>query len=188
VRQSFYSKLCDNFQLSACSVSFASQSGCIAKTDVRSKPFNSRPPKAPLYSVGPPICFGQALRSSVGTHTSDPMMKSDGKCQKEGLMTRKLLLTAAIVALALAPRSALGLPRPAVLAAVESGAAFTADSGAASMAAGSDAAFTVEPGAAFTADSGAAFTADTVVSIRAITDMAISRTAITVTDRLRLTP
>ena len=31
------------------------------------------------------------------------MMKSDAKCQKEGLMTRKLLLTAAIVALALAP-------------------------------------------------------------------------------------
>jgi hypothetical protein len=31
------------------------------------------------------------------------MMKSDEKCQKEGLMTRKLLLTAAIVALTLAP-------------------------------------------------------------------------------------
>jgi hypothetical protein len=31
------------------------------------------------------------------------MMKSDGKCQKEGLMTRKLLLTGAIVALTLAP-------------------------------------------------------------------------------------
>jgi len=31
------------------------------------------------------------------------MMKSDEKCQKEGLMTRKLLLTAAIVARALAP-------------------------------------------------------------------------------------
>jgi hypothetical protein len=30
-------------------------------------------------------------------------MKSDEKSQKEGLMTRKLLLTAAIVALALAP-------------------------------------------------------------------------------------
>jgi hypothetical protein len=30
-------------------------------------------------------------------------MKSDEKCQKEGLMTRKLLLTAAIVALALTP-------------------------------------------------------------------------------------
>ena len=31
------------------------------------------------------------------------MMKSDAKCQKEGLMTRKLLLTAAIAALTLAP-------------------------------------------------------------------------------------
>jgi hypothetical protein len=30
-------------------------------------------------------------------------MKSDGKRQKDGLMTRKLLLTAAIVALTLAP-------------------------------------------------------------------------------------
>jgi hypothetical protein len=30
-------------------------------------------------------------------------MTSDEKCQKEGLVTRKLLLTAAIVALALAP-------------------------------------------------------------------------------------
>jgi hypothetical protein len=31
------------------------------------------------------------------------MMNSDEKCQKEDLMTRKLLLTAAILALALAP-------------------------------------------------------------------------------------
>ena len=31
------------------------------------------------------------------------MMNSDEKCQKEGLMTRKLLLTAAIVALTLVP-------------------------------------------------------------------------------------
>ena len=31
------------------------------------------------------------------------MMKSDEKCQNEGLMIRKLLLTAAIVALALTP-------------------------------------------------------------------------------------
>jgi hypothetical protein len=31
------------------------------------------------------------------------MMKSDWKCQTDGLMTRKLLLTAAIVALTLAP-------------------------------------------------------------------------------------
>jgi len=38
------------------------------------------------------------------------------------------------------------------------------------------------------ADSGEAFTADTVVSIRAITDMAIFRTATTVTDRLQLAP
>jgi hypothetical protein len=43
-------------------------------------------------------------------------------------------------------------------------------------------------GAAFTVDSDAAFTADTVVSIRAITGMAISRTATTVTDRLQLAP
>jgi hypothetical protein len=35
---------------------------------------------------------------------------------------------------------------------------------------------------------GAAFTAGSAVSIRAITGMAISRTAITVTDRLRLAP
>jgi hypothetical protein len=62
-----------------------------------------RPPEAALYSIKPPICFEQALRSIVGTHNRDPMMKSDEKCQKEGLMTRKLLLTAAIVALALTP-------------------------------------------------------------------------------------
>jgi hypothetical protein len=59
--------------------------------------------KRPLYSIKPPIRFEQAHRSSVGTHTSDPMMNSDEKCQKEGLMTRKLLLTAAIVALTLVP-------------------------------------------------------------------------------------
>jgi len=41
---------------------------------------------------------------------------------------------------------------------------------------------------AFTVDSGAAFTAGSAASIRAITAMAISRTAITVTDRLRLAP
>jgi hypothetical protein len=70
---------------------------------VRSKPFNSRPPEAALYSIKPPICFEQALRSIAGTHNGDPMRKSDEKCQKEGLMTRKLLLTAAIVALALTP-------------------------------------------------------------------------------------
>jgi hypothetical protein len=72
-------------------------------TDVRSNPFNSRPPEAPLYSIKPPIYFEQAHRSSVGTHTGDPMMNSDEKCQKEGLMIRKLLLTGAIVALALGP-------------------------------------------------------------------------------------
>ena len=70
---------------------------------VRSEPFDSRPPEAALYSIRPPICFAQAHRSSDGIHTGDPMMTSDEKCQKEGLMTRKLLLTAAIVALALAP-------------------------------------------------------------------------------------
>ena len=69
-------------------------------------------------------------------------------------MTRKLLLTAAIVALALTP---------AVLTVADSGAAFTAASGA-------------------------AFTAGMVASTRAITDMAISRTATTVTDRLQLAP
>jgi hypothetical protein len=72
-------------------------------SDVRSKPFNSRTPKAPLYSIKPPICFEQAHRSSVGTHTGDPMMNWDEKCQKEGLMIRKLLLMGAIVALALSP-------------------------------------------------------------------------------------
>jgi hypothetical protein len=72
-------------------------------SEVRSKPLNSRPPKAALYSIKPPICFGQAPRSSAGIHTGDPMMKSDEKCQKAGLMTRKLLLTAAIVTLTLAP-------------------------------------------------------------------------------------
>jgi hypothetical protein len=70
---------------------------------VRSKPFDSRPPEAAFYSIKPPICFEQALRSIAGTHNGDPMRKSDEKCQKEGLMTRKLLLTAAIVALALTP-------------------------------------------------------------------------------------
>jgi len=39
------------------------------------------------------------------------MMKSDEKCQKEGLMIRKLLLTAAIVALALAPSIGTGTAR-----------------------------------------------------------------------------
>jgi hypothetical protein len=72
-------------------------------SEVRFKPFNSRPPEAPLYSIGPPICFEQALKSIVGTHNSDLMRKSDEGCQKEGLMTRKLLLTAVIVALAPTP-------------------------------------------------------------------------------------
>ena len=70
---------------------------------VRSEPFGSRPPEAALYSIRPPICFAQAHRLSNGIHSGDPMMTSDEKCKKEGLMTRKLLLTAAIVALAFAP-------------------------------------------------------------------------------------
>jgi len=70
---------------------------------VRSEPFGSRPPEAALYSIRPPICFAQAHRLSDGIHTGDPMMTSDEKCKKEGLMTGKLLLTAAIVALAFAP-------------------------------------------------------------------------------------
>jgi hypothetical protein len=82
---------------------FGSQSQCTVISGVRSEPFGSRPPDAAFYSIKPPICFEQALRSIVGTHNSDPMMKSDEKCQREGLMTRKLLLTAAIVSLALTP-------------------------------------------------------------------------------------
>jgi hypothetical protein len=115
------------------------------------------------------------------------MMKSDEKCQKEGLMTRKLLLTAAIVALTLAPSIDTGIAQARGFPAADSGAAFTADSGAAFTAA-SGVAFTAGSGAASTAGSGAAFTADSVFSIRAITATAISRTAITVTDRLRLAP
>jgi hypothetical protein len=91
------------------------------------KPFDSRPPEAALYSIKPPICFEQAPRSIVGTHNSDPMMKSDERCQKESLMTRKLLLTAAIVALALTPPIGTGTARPAVLV-VGSGAASPAAS------------------------------------------------------------
>jgi hypothetical protein len=68
-----------------------------------SKPLDSRPPETALYSIKPPICFEQALGLIVGTHNTDPMVKSDEKYQKEGLMTRKLLLTAAIVALAFTP-------------------------------------------------------------------------------------
>jgi hypothetical protein len=97
------------------------------------------------------------------------MMTSDEKCKKEGLMTRKLLLTAAIVALAFAPSIGTGTAQARGFFGADSGAAFTADSGAASM-----------------ADSGAAFMADSVFSIGAITAMAISPTATTVTDRLRL--
>jgi hypothetical protein len=70
---------------------------------LRSKPFDSRPPEAALYSIRPPIYFAQAHRSSDGIHTGDPMMTSDENAKKEGLITRKLLLTAGIVALALAP-------------------------------------------------------------------------------------
>jgi hypothetical protein len=77
-------------------------------SDARSKPFNSRPAEAALYSIRPLICFGQAPSSSDGIHTSDPIIKSDEKSQEEGLMTRKLLLTAAIVALALAPSISTG--------------------------------------------------------------------------------
>jgi hypothetical protein len=96
-------------------------------------------------SIKPPNRFEQAHWSSVGTHTSDPMMNSDEKCQKEGFMTRKLLLTAAIVALTLAPSIGTGTAQARGFFGAASGAAFTADSGAASM-----------------ADSGAAFMADSV--------------------------
>ena len=76
-------------------------------------------------------------------------------------MTRKLLLTAAIVALALTPSIGAGTAQARGFGGGGFGGGFHLD---------------------------AAFTADTVVSIRAITDMAISRTATTVTDRLQLAP
>jgi hypothetical protein len=89
--------------------------------------------------------------------------------KKEGLMTRKLLLTAAIVALALAPSIGTGTAQARGFFGGGFGGGFTADSGAASM-----------------ADSGAAFMDDSVFSIRAITAMAISPMATIVTDRLQL--
>jgi hypothetical protein len=76
-------------------------------------------------------------------------------------MTRKLLLTAAIVALALAP--SIGTETAQARGFTASGTAV-----------------------AFTAALAAASTADSEIFIRAITDMVISRTATTVTDRIQL--
>jgi hypothetical protein len=91
-------------------------------------------------------------------------------------VTRKLLLTAAIVALALAPSIGTGAAEAHGFTAADSVGVSIADSVAA---------FTADSAAAFTVDSAAAFTADSVVFIRAITDMAISPTATTVSDRCR---
>ena len=87
-------------------------------------------------------------------------------------MTRKLLLTAAIVALALTPSIGTGTAQARGFGGGGFGGGFHGGLGSGFHAAAS----------------GAAFTADTVVSIRAITDMAIPRTAITITDDLQPRP
>ena len=81
-------------------------------------------------------------------------------------MTRKLLITAAIVAIALAPSIGIGTARPAAL--VEILAVFTA------------AGLVV---AVFIGGTAAVFTAGMVASIRVIMVTAIPRTATTATDQ-----
>ena len=94
-------------------------------------------------------------------------------------MTRKLLLTAAIVALALAPSIGTGTAQARGFYGGGYGRGFYGGYGRG---------FYGGYGRGFYVDSGPAFTAGSAASIWAITAMAISRTAITVTDRLQLAP
>jgi hypothetical protein len=63
----------------------------------------SRPAKAAPYSIKPLICFLRERPVGSCLRVKHPMTKSDVQGEKEGLMTRKLLMTVAIVAIALAP-------------------------------------------------------------------------------------
>jgi hypothetical protein len=116
-------------------------------------------------STGQAPLFGKTGQPSACIPIKHPMTKSDMEREKEGRMTRKFLMTVAIVAIALAE----------VLAA--------ADSTAAGLAA---VVFTADMGVVFTAGMAAAFTAGTVASIRATMGMAIPRTVTTATDRVQL--
>jgi hypothetical protein len=117
------------------------------------------------YFNRPGTSFGKTGQPSACIPIKHPMTKSDMEREKEGRMTRKFLMTVAIVAIALAE----------VLAA--------ADSTAAGLAA---VVFTADMGVVFTAGMAAAFTAGTVASIRATMGMAIPRTVTTATDRVQL--
>ena len=56
--------------------------------------------------------FGMNDEPGVCTRMKHPMTKSDAKCEKEGPMTRKLLMTVAIIAIALTPSIGIGTPVP----------------------------------------------------------------------------
>jgi hypothetical protein len=68
----------------------------------------SRPAKAAPYSIKPLICFLRERPVGSCLRVKHPMTKSDVQGEKEGLMKRKLLMTVAIVAIALAPSIGIG--------------------------------------------------------------------------------
>jgi hypothetical protein len=107
------------------------------------------------------------------------MTKSDAEREKEGHMTRKFLMTVAIVAIALAPSIGIGTAQAHGFG----GGFCAADSTAAGLAA---TVFMADTGVVSTGGMAAAFTAGMVASIRATMGMAIPRTVTTATDRVQL--
>jgi hypothetical protein len=133
-------------------------------------------------STGQASLFGKTGQPGVCLRTKHPMTKSDAEREKEGHMTHKFLMTIAIVAIALAPRLALVLPRPTALAEGFMAVGFTAEVFTADTAA----IIMADTGVVSTAGMAAGFTAGMVASILATMDMAIPHTVTTVTDRAEL--
>src|ERR1700730_11776126 len=68
----------------------------------------SRPAKAAPYPIKPLICFLRERPVGSSLRVKHPMTISDVQGENESLMTRKLLMTVAIVAIALAPSIGIG--------------------------------------------------------------------------------
>ena len=102
-------------------------------------------------------------------------------------MTRKFLMTVAIVAIALAPSIAIGPAQAHGFGGGFGGGGFHGGGfGGRGFYGGYGLVFTADMGVVFTASMAAAFTAGMVASIRATMGMPIPRTVTTATDRVQL--
>jgi hypothetical protein len=122
-------------------------------------------------STGQAPLFGKTGQPSACIPIKHPMTKSDTEREKEGRMTRKFLMTVAIVAIALAPSIGIGPAQAHGFGGGFGGGGFHGGGFG---------------GRGFYGGYGVVFTAGMVASIRATMGMAIPRTVTTATDRVQL--